>query len=162
MSGETRGHSTPIVSGSEPGGRNGFALVAALLALILIAALVTGVFFAATEETNVGVASAERQLTLSAAESAIEMAIAGWSTDSICPVGGTVTRTAAVGGLGPPVVVYITRLDSALYWIVADATAPSRGSRVSRRIGVVVRVPASVDHSIIIDRISERSWSELF
>jgi type II secretory pathway pseudopilin PulG len=162
MTGEIRGRSPSFVRRSEPGRRNGFALVAALLALLLIAALVTGVFFAATEETNVSAASAERQLTLSAAESAIEMTIAGWSTDSIGPVGVGGTRTASVGGLGAPVVVHITRLDSALYWIVADATGPSRGSRVSRRIGVVVRVPARADRSITIDRISERSWSELF
>ena len=162
MSGEIRGRSTSFVWRPEPARRNGFALAAALLALLLIAALATGVFFAATEETNVGAASADRQLTLSAAESAIEITIAGWSVDSIDPVGVSVTRTAPLGGLGAPVVVHITRLDSALYWIVADATAPSRGSRVSRRIGVVVRVLASADHSITIDRISERSWSELF
>jgi len=66
MRGEIRGHSTSFDRSSVPGRRNGFALAAALLALLLIAALVTGVFFAATEETHVGAASAERQLTLSA------------------------------------------------------------------------------------------------
>ncbi|HCU11353.1 MAG TPA: hypothetical protein DGB72_04420 [Gemmatimonadetes bacterium] len=162
MRGEIRGHSTSFDRSSVPGRRNGFALAAALLALLLIAALVTGVFFAATEETHVGAASAERQLTLSAAESAIELTIAGWSRESIGSIDIGVTRTAAVGELGVPVVVHITRLDSTLYWIIADATAPSNGSRVSRRIGVVVRVPARADHSITIDRISERSWSELF
>jgi hypothetical protein len=33
---------------------------------------------------------------------------------------------------------------------------------VSRRIGVVVKVLRGADHSIVIDRISDRSWSELF
>ena len=56
--------------------RRGFALAAALLALTLIAVLVAGVFFATMEETRVGAAVAERQLALSAAESAIEMIIA--------------------------------------------------------------------------------------
>ncbi|HEX9083828.1 MAG TPA: hypothetical protein VF836_03735 [Gemmatimonadaceae bacterium] len=162
MSGETRGHSTSFGRNRVPAPRNGFALVAALLVLLLIAALVTGVLFAATEETHIGAASAERQLTLSAAESAIEVTIAGWSGEPIGPIGIGVTRTADVEELGAPVAVHITRLDSTLYWIVADATAPSNGSRLARRIGVVVRVSASADHSIIIDRISERSWSELF
>jgi uncharacterized protein (UPF0303 family) len=99
---------------------------------------------------------------LSAAESAIEVTIAGWSREPIGPIGIGGTRTADVEELGAPVAVHITRLDSTLYWIVADAAAPSNGSRLARRIGVVVKVSASADHSIIIDRISERSWSELF
>jgi hypothetical protein len=142
-------------------GRKGFALAAALLALLLISALITGVLFAATEETKVGVASAERQLALSAAESAIEMTIAARNLDSVAPIGVGGTRITTVGGLDSPVMVQITRLDSTLYWIIADASAPSPGSPVSRRIGVVVRVLRGADHSIVIDRISERSWSEL-
>jgi hypothetical protein len=162
MNGGIRGHSTSFNRSSVPGRRSGFVLAAALLALLLIAALVTGVFLAATEETLVGAASVERQLTLSAAESAIELTIAAWSREPIGPMDIGVTRTAEIGDLGARVVVHITRLDSTLYWIVADATDPSNGSRVSRRIGVVVGVRASANHSITIDRIPERSWSELF
>jgi len=147
---------------SQREGRRGFALAAALLALLLISALITGVLFATTEETRVGIASAERQLALSAAESAVEMTIAGRNIDSVASVGVSGTRTIAVGGFGPTVMVHITRLDSTLYWMVADASAPPPDSRVSRRIGVVVRVLRGADHSIVIDRISERSWSELF
>jgi type II secretory pathway pseudopilin PulG len=140
----------------------GFALAAALLALLLISALVTGVFFAATEETKIGAASSDRQLALATAESAIELAIAGWNADSsgAIDVGGT--TTAMVGALGMPSTLHITRLDSTLYWLVAEVAGPSSGSRVSRRIGVVVKVQKAADHSIVIDRIEERSWSELF
>jgi hypothetical protein len=159
MSREIQGCSPSFVLSSETARRSGFALAAALLALLMIAALVAGVFFAVTEETNVGAASADRLLSLSAAESAIEVTIAGWATDSVGPIAVGATKNATVGGLGAPVVVHITRLDSALYWIVADATAQSRASR---RIGVVVRVLEAPDHSIVIDRIPERSWSELF
>ena len=162
MSGEIQGCSPSFVLRSEPGRRGGFALAAALLALLLIAALVTGVFFAAIEETNVGAASADRLLSLSAAESAIEMTITGWSSDSVGRAAVGATKTATVGWVGAPVVVHITRLDSTLYWIVADVSTRSSGSRVSRRIGVVVRVLEAADHSIVIDRIPERSWSELF
>jgi Tfp pilus assembly protein PilX len=154
-------HHALVVRSSERAERKGFALAAALLALLLISALITGVLFAATEETRVGVASGERQLALSAAESAIEMTIAARNLDSVAPVGVSGTTTTTVGGLDSPVMVQITRLDSTLYWIIADASAPSPGSPVSRRIGVVVRVLRGADHSIVIDRISERSWSEL-
>jgi hypothetical protein len=89
------------------------------------------------------------------------MTIAARNLDSVAPVGVSGMTTTTVGGLDSPVMVQITRLDSTLYWIIADASAPSPGSPVSRRIGVVVRVLRAADHSIVIDRISERSWSEL-
>jgi ABC-type amino acid transport substrate-binding protein len=165
MRGKIRGDSTFFVQGSHRlrGGRpDGFALAAALLALLLISALVTAVFFAATEETRIGAASAGRQLALSAAESAVEMTIAGWNPDWAPPMGVSGTRTTAIEGFEVPVAVHVTRLDSTLYWIVAVAADSSSGSGASRRIGLVVRVLVGPDHSITIDRISERSWSELF
>lgn len=160
-----RGDLTPFAQGSHlllGGRRPGFALAAALLALLLISALVTAVFFAATEETRIGGASARRQLALSAAESAVEMTIAGWNPDWAHPVGVSGTRVTAIEGFAVPVDVHVTRLDSTLYWIVADAADSSSGFGVSRRIGVAVRVLMAPDHSVTIDRISERSWSELF
>jgi hypothetical protein len=165
MSTKIRGDSTSFARCSQRsprGPRNGFALATALLALLLISALVTAVFFAATEETRIGAASAKRQLVLSAAESAVEMTIAGWKWDWAPAVGIDATRATAIEGFAAPVVVYVTRLDSTLYWIVADAADSSSGSGVSRRIGVAVRVLIGPDGSITIDRISERPWSELF
>ena len=142
--------------------RKGFALAAALLVLVLVSALVTGVFVATAEETKVGMAGMERHVALAAAESAIEMTIARFRVDTTTPIGVTGTKTFPIGDLEAPVIVYVTRLDSALYWIVADAGAAPGEARASRRIGVVVRAVATPDHSIIIDRISERWWSELF
>ena len=140
----------------------GFALAAALLALTLIAALVAGVFFATMEETRVGAAVAQRQLALSAAESAIEMIIADWNVREPDTTGIAQTRSSPVVGLGVPVTVYVTRLDADLYWIVADAGESSVRSEVHRRIGAVVSVKTALDGSITVDRVSERWWSELF
>jgi hypothetical protein len=142
--------------------REGFALAAALLALLLISALVTAVFFAATEETKIGAASARHQLALWAAESAVAMTIADWNPAWSPQVGLGGTRVTAIEGFEVPVDVHVTRLDSTLYWIVADATDSFSASGISRRIGVAIRVLIAPDHSIRIDRISERSWSELF
>jgi hypothetical protein len=64
--------------------------------------------------------------------------------------------------LGAPVTVYITRLDSSLFWLVADAGGEISRSGVRRRIGVVVKTSPGADRSITIDRISDRAWSELF
>ncbi len=137
-------------------------MVAALLALLLIAALIASVFFAASEETKISGASSAKEAALSAAESAIELTMRGWASsigDSISVGGG---RLSTVDGFGVPVGVYVTRLDSTLYAIVAEVSSvPSRLS-ASRRIGAIVRVHSAPDHSITIDRVPERWWSELF
>src|SRR5205809_5799139 len=141
--------------------RKGFVLAATLLALILMAALVAGVLFAATEETRIGAASVRRQLALSAAESAIEATIADWQRD--LPAAGAVgeMRSFRSENSGIAVTVYITRLDSTIYWIVADAEDGPFQAAIRRRIGALVTVKDALDGSITVDRISERWWSEL-
>lgn len=142
--------------------RRGFALAAALLAVVLIDALVAGVLFAITEEARIGAAGLEREILLNACESAIVMTITDPDVrlpDSI-GVGGTITRHAE--GFTPDVVVYISRLDSALYSIVAKSVPEPATAGGSNRVGMVVRASIAVDLSITIDPISERPWFEVF
>lgn len=143
-------------------GRKGFALVAALLAVMLIGALVGVVLFAVTEETRTGSVIAGREAALRAAESALEITIAGLGASSGDTTGIIGTKSRRLDGLGVPVVVYITRLDSSLFWLVADAGGENSLSGVRRRIGVVVKSSAGADRSTTIGRISDRAWSELF
>ena len=145
-----------------PLNRSGFALPAVLIALLLIAALIAGVFNGTTEEKRIGAAAAERQAALVTAESAIEMTIAALSSSADDPMGVGETRSRQIEGRDAPAVVYITRLDSSFYWLVAEAGSISPNSGIVRRIGVVVRATNGSEHSITIDRISERAWSELF
>jgi Tfp pilus assembly protein PilX len=140
----------------------GFALPAALLMILLIAALVAGVFSAITEETRIGVATAERRHALLTAESAVELTITSLSAVAGDSIGIGETRSRPVEGLAPPTMVYVTRLDSSRYWVVADAGSASPNSGIARRVGVVVRAARAADGSMTIDRISERAWSELF
>ena len=142
--------------------RRGFALAAALLSLMLIAALVASVFFAAMEETKIGSASAAAQLALAAAESAIEVTLADYSNLAGEGIGIGGTRSSMVDGFGTPVSVSVTRLDSTLYWIVADAGSLSSEPSPTKRIGAFVGVHIASDHSITIDRIPDRWWSEVF
>jgi Tfp pilus assembly protein PilX len=142
--------------------RDGFALPAVLLALLLIAALIAGVFSATTEEKRIAAAAAERQTALVTAESAIEHTITALSSPGEGPITVGETKSRQIEGLDAPAIVYITRLDSSLYWLVADAGGTSPSSGIARRIGVVVRATNGSEHSITIDRISERAWSELF
>lgn len=133
-----------------------------LLALLLIAALIAGAFSGTTEETRMGAAAAHRQAALMTAESAIELAITSLSSSANAQIGVGETRSQQIEGLAGPAIVYITRLDSSLYWLVADAASASPNSGVARRVGVVVRAKSGSEDSITIDRISERAWSELF
>jgi type II secretory pathway pseudopilin PulG len=142
--------------------RSGFALVAALLAVMLIAALMASVFFAADEETRISGVAGAKQVALSAAESAIERTILDWPVESGDPIGVGGVRSTTTDGFGVPVAVSVTRLDSTTYWIVADAGRVSSGVSATRRIGVIARARVSPDGSTALDRIEGRWWSELF
>jgi Tfp pilus assembly protein PilX len=141
---------------------SGFALPAALLAVLLIAALIAGAFGAVTEETRMGAAASDRQHALLSAESALEIVIATQSASLRDSIGVGETRSRQVEGLEVPVAVYVTRLDSSLYWLVADAGDTSSRSGISRRIGIVARATIGPGGSMTIDRTAERGWSELF
>jgi hypothetical protein len=137
-------------------------LVAALLAIVLIGALAAGVLFATTEDMRAGSSAVARDVALLATESAIAMTITDPTTTLPGVIGSSGTVSYQLEGPGLPVIVYITRLDSAMYWIVADATPDRAHSGVRRRIGIIVRTVEGGDGSIIIDPILQRSWSELF
>jgi type II secretory pathway pseudopilin PulG len=147
---------------TDPASREGFALAAALLCVMLIAALMASVFFAAMEETRIAAVSSARQVSLSAAETAIEQAIRDWPATPADPIGVDGTRSYAIDASGTAVSVTVTRLDSTIYWIVADAGRVPSGLIATRRIGVVVRARIGPDGSIAVDRMPERWWSELF
>jgi Tfp pilus assembly protein PilX len=159
---EARRGATSFARAGAKAGSNGFALPAALLAMLLITALIAGAFGATTEETRMAAAAAERHHALLSAESGIAFAISTQSASLGDSIGVGETRSRQVDGLGTPVVVYMTRLDSLLYWLVADAGSASPTSGIARRIGVVVRAKIGAAGSITIDRIPERGWSELF
>src|ERR1700682_5198977 len=89
--------------------RRGFALAAAVLAMVIIGALIAGVLFATTEETRVGAVGIEREVSLNACESAIAMTITdpGLRLPDSIGVAGTVS--GPVAGPGPPTILYITK-----------------------------------------------------
>ena len=60
-----------------------------------------------------------------------------------------------------PVSLTLTRLDSTLYSIVAEARSPSSHSQAIRRIGLIVSVKIAVDSSIQIDPIPDLWWFEI-
>jgi type II secretory pathway pseudopilin PulG len=142
--------------------RKGYVLVAALLAMVLIGALAVAALFATGEDTKAGTSGVARDLALMTAESAIAMTMTEPTPMLPGSIGVAGTTSNTIQGLGVPVVVYITRLDSTLYLIVAEAVADPSRAGARRRIGVVVNAVFGPEGSIVIDPILERPWSELF
>jgi Tfp pilus assembly protein PilX len=142
--------------------RSGFALVAALLAIALIGALVAGVLFATTEDTKAGTTSVARDRALIAAESAVASIVAEAQMDLPTDVGVTSATSSVLDESGVAVRVYVTRLDSAIYSIVADAQPDRFHSGARRRVALLVTVRATPDTSLTVTPIRERPWSELF
>ena len=140
--------------------RHGFVLAAALLVIVLVAVLIAGVFFATMEESRIAAAATARDFALSAAESAIKETIASWRAGIGQPIGVVGQELSTFSRDNMTVDVTITRLDSTLYTILAQArSAPSMGT-VTRRIGVVVSAQNATDYPVLIEPISERWWWE--
>ena len=141
--------------------RDGFALIAAILAVLLMSALVASVFFAADEETRAGAAASRRVQAEGVAEEAVVNAAMQLRAGSqqLPTVGATnVVSDADRAGT----VVYITRLDSTLFSIVAQVASTPIAAGASTRIGLVVSRSAGADGSIKIDLLPDHAWSELF
>lgn len=141
--------------------RRGFVLAAALLVVVLIAALVAGVFFATMEESHIADTALSRERALHVAESAIDQTISGWGDRSGQPIGLAGQELSTFSEASMTVAVIITRLDSTLYSIVAEARSNSSTTFAMRRVGVVVSTQNSLNNSTLVDPIRERWWSEL-
>jgi hypothetical protein len=142
--------------------RAGFALAAALLAVVLIGVLVGGVLFAATEQTKMGAIGSDREIALDACEAAIATTLtdSGLKLPDSIGVEGTISNHS--GGLGSEIIVYITRLDSTLYSVLAESVPDLGSVGGAHRVGIVVRASVAPDGSMTIDPISERPWFEVF
>ena len=126
----------------RPGSR-GFALAASLFALVLIAALIAGIFFAARQEMRLGenVQSAER--AFDAAEAGLHSALARWDPgayDGLSPGGSAGFSGALPLGTGS-FAGRVLRLNRRLFLI--ESTGQDPGGLSRRTLAGLVRlVPA--------------------
>ena len=142
--------------------RDGFALGAALLAVVIIGALVAALVFAVNEETKTGAATGSRRRTLLAAESALERELATLSVASLeaMPTGSASSRATSSSSI--PVQLYVTRLDSSRFWLVTVAIEGTRTSGAASRVGLIARIVRDSAGLRTMVRIPERWWAELF
>ena len=128
--------------------KSGFAMPAAVGALVIVGVLVTAGFYMASQELRIGVANRNAALAVNIAQSSTNrVLINNSSTLSALPLWGvtTVADTAAQGISS----VQVTRLSTFLYFLDATSTVTEGGalwSGGSRRVGLVARlVTANID-----------------
>ena len=144
--------------------RRGFALAAALMALVLVAVMITGALFASSQETHATQAEGLETRAATYAERAALKKIDSWNPvlcDSLAPGAVIIANPPA----DPPLesTVYITRLDSAVFLVVGEGRIASSGpSRVRRRIAIAIKIARDaqgVEHAL---RVSEQAWTALY
>jgi len=144
--------------------REGFALVAALVAVVLIAVLVTGALFAGTQEARATRMEIADQQVAQYAERAALLRIAAWS----CPacdsmrVGAVITTSSTAD---PPLesTVYVTRLDSALFLVVGEGrSVVSGGIHLSRRVSIAVETSRDSLGAVRASRLRGDAWAAAY
>ncbi len=144
--------------------RRGFVLVAALVALVIIALLVTGAFFASGQEVIVARNQLRDQQAFSFAEYGAAKALESWNTAASDSM--TAGQTRWLGTLSRGLLqsdANVTKLDTALYLVTADgrmSSADTPGLR--RRVGILVRTIRDGVQANPPVRVSGQAWSELY
>ncbi len=144
--------------------RSGFVLVAALLALVLIAIIVTGALFATSQETRVSDAEMLEQKASSYAELTALNAIASWNAKACDALAvGAVIKESPAAESPFEGTVYVTRLDSALFLVVGEGRIASGGAtRFRRRVAITVHPVLGPDSQTRAMRVSEQAWSAVY
>ena len=139
--------------------RQAFVLIAALIALVLIAVLITGAFFASGQDLSISRAELRDQQAFAYAEYAVAHALSSWTLTDRSRMAVGETQSVFQSSDDPlESTVLVTRLDSAIYSVVGEGrllTADASGLR--RRVGLLVRG----DRNPPV-RIPEHGWSELY
>lgn len=125
------------------GNRSGFALAIALIAIVVIGAIIAGVFFASTQEYRIGRNTLLQTRAMTAAEYGLQHVMrpglfAGTTTMQN-PVGGNPEiRTFTVGGSVDT--LRLTRLNTNTFWVVSEGSAGLSGSSAAarRRVGAAI------------------------
>jgi len=115
--------------------RGGFALPAAIIALVLLSALVAGALFIATEELRAGGTEVAGQRALAAAEWGLDRAIVAWDTrrNVALAVGATATIEDMTLPTGERVEITATRVQRDAFWVTARASVFGDGRGVPAR-----------------------------
>jgi Tfp pilus assembly protein PilX len=124
--------------------REGFALVAAIGAIVVIAALVAGAFYASTQEFRIGRNSITAQRAFVTAEHGLNQVVAGWQKSWNVLPANTVMPFEYVNSKGDPATVSVTKTNDLTYVVSSEGTATTAtGAEVVRRTSqaLVIAIP---------------------
>lgn len=124
-------------------GRGGFALPAAIGALVIIGVLITAGFFTAQQELRIGVASKHANMAVNIAQAGANEVMANWNgfqLGNILPGADTTLTGNVPGGLWE---VTITNANDYVYFLTADGEVTEGGARwagARRTVGIVTKI----------------------
>ena len=123
--------------------QRGFALTVALVAIVIIGALIVGVFFAATQEYRIGRNTVLQARSLTAAEYGLNDIVStgqwnkAWNTTSV--VGKLVTTRAYPPGDGSVDTVRVTYVGNGEFTITSEGRVGTiAGAQARKRLGAIV------------------------
>ncbi len=142
-------------------GRNGFALLIALAAILIASALMLAAQYSVQSDITLSRAGTLRRLATVASETAAWTAVENITAailraDSI----GTVRRSLVVNGFDTTTVVLI-KTDTTFAWLVADASILRGSQRARHRVGVTLVIPRDTMRMTLVT-IAGRAWVEAF
>jgi hypothetical protein len=113
------------------GRERGFALAGAVFALVIIASLIAGAFFAARQEMSIGRSSTTYTRAFGAAEAGMAAGVAQWNTGTFnaLAVGGSTTLNGSVPNNGGTYALTVSRLNDELFLLRSVGTDPTGGSQ---------------------------------
>lgn len=132
----------------------GFALVLAILGVVLVGALIVATHVAVGLEHRAAAAGVDRQRAFAMSEYALWSAVAVWDpANAALPPGSATSRV--VRAAGDSAKLTVIRLNDEIFWLVADA----RVGEARRRTGISVR--AITDSAGVRYEPLRRSWLEV-
>jgi hypothetical protein len=117
----------------------GFALAVAIFALVIIAALITGIFFAARQEMKIGENSLSAQRAFNAADAGISTAIANWDMSwNQLATNATASFNGSLPGGTGSYTGTVRRLNNELYFV--QVTGTDNHNLATRTLGALSRL----------------------
>lgn len=124
--------------------RDGFALPVALLAIMVIGAIVTGGFYASSQESRISTSTDLGNQAFYVAEYGLEEAIGTWGNDNLTAVDTVATldpeQVSSGGSNLGSYQLTVRRLSSQLYLVTSTGTVQAGRRTATREVGSLLRV----------------------
>jgi hypothetical protein len=144
--------------------RSAFAIPAALCAIVIIAALVTGALFSSAQETFATRLEILDQQAFAVAELGASRAVSGWNGPMLESVAqGSTTPLGSISA--PPLEssVMATKLDRGLFVVVSEGRVNSPNARgIRRSVAILLHAERADSGRFVIRRLREQAWSEAY